>query len=367
MKIGIDAKWFFEGPVSNRIVVQQLLEQLIAHNQQHELHVFLNRQHRHLSFPFVQEKVHLHYVWAGNNQLSNLWVLPRIAQKLGIEVLLFQNFVSPWGAFKKVAYIHDAIPFSHPEFYTLKERLYFSTMPWLCRSADLIITISQNEKRRIERLFKYIPKVVSVYHGANPDFRPKTSFPPEQLASVKERYQLPERYLLFVGRLNIRKNIQNLLQALPLLHNKHIPLVIVGEKEWKSYDLEELIKQLGIENRIIFTGKTPYSDLLALYALAQVFCFPSFEEGFGLPPLEAMASALPVLVSEGSALPEVCGEAGLYINPHSPQDIAEKLNQILEDEAFYQQKQSLGLQQARKFTWQESARQVLQHLESLLS
>src|SRR5205085_3650288 len=127
---------------------------------------------------------------------------------------------------------------------------------------------------------------------------------PNFLNWVKEKYGLPDNYLLFTGRLNARKNIRGLIQSLQFLEDKNISLVIVGEKNWKSPQVDELLIEKKTKERVIFTGFVPDGELAAIYAMAKTFCYPSFAEGFGLPPLEAMASGVPVVVSATTSMPE---------------------------------------------------------------
>jgi glycosyltransferase involved in cell wall biosynthesis len=360
MNIGIDAKWFFQGPVSNRIVVQQLVKHLIFQLPSDcHLHLFLSLDDKSKPVPFRAENVYWHYVWAKNNQLSNLFVLPIWAKKLKIDVLLYQNFISPWGKHKKIAYIHDFIPFSHPEYYTWKERLYFSTLPYLCSKADKIITISESEKKRIANYVRPTPPIEVVRHGITDDFKTREQFSSAEIERVRQKYQLPEQFLLFVGRLNIRKNIQNLLLALPHLNNTSIPLVIVGQEEWKTYNFQQVIDEYKLSSRLHFTGHTEYKDLLVIYAMATVFCFPSFCEGFGLPPLEAMASGTPVVVGNNSSLPEVCGAAGCYVDVHDPKSIAQAINELLDNADYYALKRKKSIKQAATFSWEKAAKELL--------
>jgi glycosyltransferase involved in cell wall biosynthesis len=164
--------------------------------------------------------------------------------------------------------------------------------------------------------------------------------------------------LLYVGRLNVRKNIGNLLRALRLLEGDvKMPIVISGSPDWKNPGLASLLATLAI--RPIFTGSVEDRDLPALYAMASVFCFPSYEEGFGLPPLEAMACGVPVVVSDRSSLPEVCGNAGTYANPDDPEAIATAIQSLLVDEGLALKKRALGLERAGHFSWQNSARGVM--------
>jgi glycosyltransferase involved in cell wall biosynthesis len=199
-----------------------------------------------------------------------------------------------------------------------------------------------------------------VYLGADKDFQPHEKIDPVFLLNIRQKYSLPEKYLLYVGRLNVRKNIFNLLRAISLLR-QDIPLVIVGDYDWKMPSLDDLIQELGIKERIVFTGSVPGKDLTIIYALAHLFCFPSYEEAFGLPALEGMASGVPIIVSDRSSLPEICGEAGNYVNPDSPENIAAIIDALMIDSKLREHKRQLGLLRAQQFKWEYSARDLLRH------
>lgn len=361
MRIGIDAKWYFAGPPSGMRVIRSLVDSLLAIDDLNEYFIFLNQKHEKETFRFKDRKnVTLCYVWAGNNLLSNLFILPRYSYWYKLEVTLYQNFISPLGRGKAIAYVHDVLFLSNPEYYTVYERVYLSPLKLLAQRADLIITVSEEEKKRLLE-FKLAgdPKKIAVaYHGVEPIFVPLEKHEPELVQLVKIKFSLPDKFILFVGRLNLRKNLENLLRAMPLLQNKEIPLVIVGADDWKKSNHLEIINELGISQRVHFTGAV-FKELNVVYTLAKVFCFPSYAESFGLPPLEAMACGVPVVVSGTTSLPEVCGEAGTYVSPDRPAEIASAIDSLLSNDQLYKEKRQMGLEQARKFTWERAARITL--------
>ena len=149
------------------------------------------------------------------------------------------------------------------------------------------------------------------------------------------------------------------MKSLPLLDDHSIKLVIVGEHSNSNIQLENYIEEKGLADRIIFTGHVPEADLYLIYAKATVFCFPSYAEGFGLPPLEAMQCGVPVVVSNRTAMPEICGSAGIYINPDDTVDIASKINLLLNNKLFYDEKVSNGIIHSRGFVWKKAANEIL--------
>jgi glycosyltransferase involved in cell wall biosynthesis len=153
------------------------------------------------------------------------------------------------------------------------------------------------------------------------------------------------------------------LEAIPLLEDKDIKLVIVGGADETSIDFDEVINKLNISDRVVMLGYTPFDHLPSIYALAKVFCFPSLEEGFGMPPLEAMASNIPVVVSNTSCMPEICGDAALYFNPHSSLEIASGINKLLEFKELHLQMANNGFMHAKKFNWYSSVNLIYEQLQ----
>ena len=360
MKIGFDAKWFFDGPPSGRLVVVNHAHNLLAIQSDHDIYLFLDRRMRNRAFPFEHPRLHRVYVWADNNLLANLWSVPRAAHRMGLDVVIFQNFVPVTARFARVAFVYDVIFESHPEYYTWKERVYFRPLKSLSKRAERICTLSAAEKARMVHYMYGRPEVIDIVPlGVDQGFKPREAHDSSFLAELAKRLRLPPRFLLFVGRLNIRKNLLNLLKAVALLRDQQIPLVIVGTRDWKMFDISGLVDSLGIRVRVIFTGSLPEDDLRGVYALATVFCFPSFEEGFGVPPIEAMASGVPVVVSDRSSFPEICGSAGIYVDPHDPAAIARAIDSLLEDPALAARKRAEGLERAKSFTWEASTQALL--------
>jgi glycosyltransferase involved in cell wall biosynthesis len=363
MKIGIDAKWFFEGPVSNRLVIRQLVQNLIAENEGHELFIFLNQKHKNLPFDFLAPGVRLVYVWGGNNLISNVFLLPFLGKKLGLDGILYQNFGSFWGP-KRWVYIHDVVFLSHPQFFTRTERIYFSFMPFLLRFANKIITISFSEKRRMESFgLQKNTAIEVVYHGRDEAFSTLDHWNPENWEGIKKKYSLPERYLLFVGRLNYRKNLGRLLEAVLQIENCP-PLLVIGEKDWKTDPaLDQLVREGERQKKIRLFGKISQEDLPLLYAGAEVFCFVSLAEGFGLPVLEAMSSGIPVLTSKDTAMEEICGEAAIYCDPMDVQSIAEGLTFLINQPEERIKLRAKGLMQKDKFDWNVTALKIFSILK----
>jgi glycosyltransferase involved in cell wall biosynthesis len=368
MRIGIDAKWYYGGPPSGVRVLQNLVDELCKSNKENEFVIFLDKKFENQSFPFRQAtNVTLEFLWAENNLISNIFLLPRKASKHKLDVMVFQNFLSPFYRGFKVVYIFDVLFKSHPHFFTLKERIYFSPIKLLTAwFANGVITLSEVEKQRIARFgFLEEEKIQAVHIGIEKNFKPLKDQLETNVNAVKVKYQLPDRFLLYVGRLNSRKNIENIIRALPNLIDKEIPLIIAGKEDWKHGNYKALAENLGVLPRITFTGWTEDHELPIIYSLATLFCFPSYAEGFGLPPLEAMASGVPVIVSFTTSLPEICGEAAMYVDPEDPRQTAEAINLLMLDSDLFEKRKRQGIEHAAKFIWEKTAFDFVVALQKL--
>ncbi|SDS99813.1 Glycosyltransferase involved in cell wall bisynthesis [Mucilaginibacter mallensis] len=362
VKLGIDAKWFFEGPPSGHMVVKNLVDEMIINNNgRFEIFLLLNAKNKQQAQAYFPADVRLIFLFWMPNILSNLLLIPLMTRLYGIKIMLFQNFSSIWPQqLFKIVYIHDVLFLDHPQYYSRLEKLHFRQMKHLAGRANGIITISNTEKERmVKNQVGAADDIAVVYHGIHKSFKPLTHQPADRIQEVINKYDLPEKYLLYVGRVNSRKNINNLIRALSLLEDNDLKLLITGEQCHNSTDLEELIHTRHLADRVIFTGHVPENDLHLIYAIATVFCFPSYAEGFGLPPLEAMQCGVPVVVSNRTSVPEICGDAATYIDPDDPADIAKKINTLLNDSCLYEEKMMAGIRHAAKFSWQQSANEIL--------
>jgi glycosyltransferase involved in cell wall biosynthesis len=201
------------------------------------------------------------------------------------------------------------------------------------------------------------------YEAAGEAFHPVKD--EAQLAAIRQKYALPERYLLYLGGFDQRKNLSTLLRAFALLVNRHqqARLVIAGQLPGRDSpmfpDPHRLVREVGIEERVIFTGWVPEEDKLALLSGATAFVFPSLYEGFGLPAAEALACGTPVIASNRSSLPEVVGEGGILVEPTDAEALAEAMEMLLVDDALRAELRQRALAQATQFSWKQTALETL--------
>jgi glycosyltransferase involved in cell wall biosynthesis len=262
----------------------------------------------------------------------------------------------------------DAIPFVHPGASTLLERLvYRCWLPFAVRSVRAVITLSQQSKTDLEKHLKIPGKVITVIPlAAGAQFRLMQK---NEIQPALKRAGVEQPYILYVGSLEPRKNLLRLLQAYHqlLAWSTRWSLVIVGARNpWSSTPIAAEVESLVLGSRVRFTGYLPDEDLPALYNAADLFCFPSLYEGFGLPVLEAMACGVPVLTSNTSSLPEVAGEAAILVDPYNVSEIAAAMRQILSDPDLAADLRWRGLQRAARFTWQRTALATIAAYEKIL-
>jgi glycosyltransferase involved in cell wall biosynthesis len=365
VKIGIDAKWLFEGPPSGRIVIRNIVKNLLANDKNNEYYIFLKNSDSNQKFPFMERNVTTMHIPGYNNLIVNLFILPKYIKRYGIDVMLYQNFPPLSKPSKSINYIHDVLFFDFPQYYSFIERIYLSPIKLLSRRADWIITISQNEKERlISHNVASKDKISVVYHGVDRTFSENLSQSNIKKLNFRKKYGLPEEYILYLGRLNERKNIYNLLKAMEI-STFNTPLVVAGKVDHKMFDIQNMVQRDSLKDKVILTDYISDEDLPLLYKLAKIFCFPSFAEGFGLPPVEAMASGVPVVVSKSTCLPEICGDAAIYIDPHDPKDIAYKINALLSDEEMSNNLIKKGFERSKLYDWEISAKKIIKIIEEV--
>lgn len=269
---------------------------------------------------------------------------------------------------KKVVTIHDLYFMNYPHKVDRQAGRHFKNqIRGSLDRTDGIITVSESTKNELlERLSVERKKIKVIYHGLDPAFRIPVSH--EQKEEVREKFSLPQSFLLFVGSTQPRKNLSKLLEAFPLIRKKHpqVHLVIAGPQGKEHQHIQKKIRRDHLHSRIRITGYVSKTELKALYCLASIFVFPSFCEGFGLPLIEAMATGLPLVVSHNSAIPEVVGDAGVYFNPNDPEEMAEKVILLLEDNSLRQRLIKEGYRRASHFDWKVTASETLSFYHSLI-
>jgi glycosyltransferase involved in cell wall biosynthesis len=362
IRIGIDASTISTqgGP---RTYVLGLLDALLRVDHENDYVIFYNDAEHLGRYPRARE-----IVLPGKTPLARLWrehvLLPQACRREHVDLLHCPKSAIPFFSpgCPVVVTLHDLIPVKHPELEKRLAHLYWRLhIPRAARRSDLVITISQWAKAEIMAEYGVPEERIAVIMQS---FDPVMLEPrdPAHCRQVRQRYSLPEEYILYVGTIQPRKNLISLIEAYARLRQNlaAVPsLVIVGRKGWLYEDLFARITALGLEEAVLFTGFVPDDDLPAIFDGARVFAYLSLLEGFGRPPLEAMACGVPVVTSNTTAIPEVVGSAGITVPPQDIAAIAAALQEILTNPERAEQLRQAGAVQARAFSWDAAARETL--------
>ena len=272
---------------------------------------------------------------------------------------------------RSVVTIHDCIHLRFPQY--LPNRIgyaYARSSLWAAtHRANRVLTVSEASKRDILRYFR-IPesRIDVIYNGIDERFKQPPAA--EEVERVRERYQLNDPFVLYAGNIKPHKNLERLIEAFDMFRRRGfegVKLLIIGDEISKYATLRRAVHRHKIHKHVRFFGFVPDETLAVLYRLATVFVFPSLYEGFGLPPLEAMASGTPVVTSNVSSLPEVVGDAAVLIDPYEPEAIAEAIYRVFTDEGLRQELKARGIARARHFSWDNAIRRVHEIYEEVLA
>ncbi len=311
---------------------------------------------------------------------------PKIDEKLGGIDLFFMphfNFIALSAACKKIITIHDLSFLRYPQFFSRRKNFWHKTIniKKFLRQFDLIIAVSENTKRDLMEICQISEKKIKVtYSGISPNYHVVSKLN-QNLARVKQKYNLPKKFILYLGNLEPRKNIEGLIEAYSIFRHKEIndfisaearqavrktSLVIAGSPSWKYQGIYESAKKSDYNSDIHFLNYIKEEDKAYLYNLAELFIFPSFYEGFGFPPLEAAACGAPVIMGNNSSLSEIMGEAAVLINSHNTSEIAEAISWVLSDKELRQHLRTRGLERVKRYQWPRCAKEMLEVFEEII-
>lgn len=360
MRIGIDARKLHDFGIGTYI--RNLLRELANIDQTTEYVLFCRPDDTQVAgslgpnFRAVPAR-------SGHYSIAEQISIPLAVRRERLDLFHAPHYVLPaLTPTRSVVTIHDCIHLMFPEY--LRHRMgyaYAHASLWTAaHKSDRIFTVSEQSKRDILRFFKVPPEKIVVTPNAIDD---RFSVPPsdEYVTQIRERYQLSQAYLLYVGNIKPHKNLERLIEAFHLVREQGRPeleLVIIGDEISKMQSLRRAVHKYGIHRYVRFLGFVPDKTLAVLYRLASVFVFPSLYEGFGLPPLEAMASGTPVVTSNVSSLPEVVGDAAVLVNPYRAEAIADGILEVLRSAHLRDDLRARGLERVKVFSWRRSAQRV---------
>ncbi len=372
MRIGLDARYVYDHfPGIGRYVVN-LARALGDLNHDHTIVLLYNpalpNTRHNLEALRACRAIELVDTTSRPFTLSEQWRLPMLARTLHLDLFHTPYYIKPYFGMPcpVLVTIYDLIGRRWPQLLSWRTRLVFLFTTWLAiQTSARIITISASSRDDLAHYYNLsLERIAVTPLAADARFHPQTS---PVVASIRATYRLPERYVLYVGANKPHKNLERLIGAWERLvmagdaySAGNIRLVIAGHHDPRYAHVQQMVSQRNLTATVLFIPNVDEADLPALYTGAEVFVFPSYYEGFGLPPLEAMACGVPVLCANTSSLPEVVGDAALMVDPANIDAIAAELRQLLEHASLRADLRGRGLQQASTFTWQRTAAQTLQ-------
>jgi glycosyltransferase involved in cell wall biosynthesis len=300
-------------------------------------------------------------------------LLPTINRKTRPDIMFFFSHEDASVFCKRyISYIHDLIPYKFPDQYNLNKGFRRRAVKVLLRrlalKSEIIFTNSENSKNDVASIFEIDPEKIHVTYEAV-DYDHFYRRPGEEIESIKRKFKLPGRYLLYVGGIDPRKNMKTLLKAFEKaqVHNDQISLVIAGgiENQREYPEFCNLIRELSISEKVILTGFVEDSHLPALYSGASAFILPSLYEGFGIPILEAFACGIPVITARNSSIPEVAGDAAVYCDISETGNLTEAIYRVLSDDEFRAKKIREGLERIKMFDWDKVAARIAEVLKNV--
>lgn len=364
MRVGIDATSLRRKITGLEYYTLNLIRSLLSYDASGEYVVFFRREvHKDLLKFSAKAK---YAVCPVDDQIfcEQVW-LPIVCSREGLDCMHYPAF--PPGLFasgKIVMTVHDAVMWKYPETLSWKNVTYVRPLTSLgLKKAAAVITVSESSKKDLIS-YAGIPEkaIFNTGESINASFRVIDD--KESLASIRKKYSLPQRFILSVGSIEPRKNIISLLRAYRDLKIQDAlagaSLVLVGREAWGTGSFRAEVESLGITGEITYTGYVPSDDLVKIYNMADVFVFPSIYEGFGLPPLEAMACGVPVITSNSSSLPEVVGDAALLVDPKNVEELAGSIKRVLGDPALRDDLSRRSCARAARFNWEEVVRKTVE-------
>lgn len=338
MRIGFDGKRAVQNNTGLGNYSRYIIDILSQYYETNEYIIYAPKQRENKALSKILEKRNIQAVYPATSswkKCRSLWRVWGIKTQLKQDRLsIFHGLsnelplsISKSGT-KSIVTIHDLIFLRYPQFYKWIDRhIYAYKYRKACENSDRIIAISEMTKRDIITYWKIDEqKIDVVYQGCHPNFKLQAS--EKQKEEIREKYRLPQKYILNVGSIESRKNLLLIVKALEYIPDD-IALIAVGKRTPYTDTVEEYINSHKLNNRVRLLHNIPFQELPVLYQLAQLFVYPSFFEGFGIPIIEAIHSGIPVIAATGSCLEEAGGPDSIYINPNDEKELAEKINELL--------------------------------------
>jgi len=360
VRIGIDARKLHDFGIGTYI--RNLLRQLARLDRDTEFVLFARPEDRE-ALAALGENFRPVIETSRNYSIAEQFRIPLAIRREGVTLFHAPHYVlPPLVSSRSVVTIHDCIHLMFPQYLPNRLALTYARMSitLAAQRATRVMTVSESSKRDILRFVNTPAEKIDVIPNAY-DERFGIEPGEDEVVRVRERYQLHDEFVLYAGNVKPHKNLERLIQAFDLVRKRgldHLKLVLIGDEISKYAALRRAVHRHRLHQYVRFLGYLPEETLAVMYRLAGVFVFPSLYEGFGLPPLEAMASGTPVVTSNVSSLPEVAGDAAVLVDPYDPVAIADGIHRVLTDEGLRRDLRRRGLARAHQFSWEQSVRRV---------
>lgn len=372
MKIGIDIRNIGKKRTGDEVVFFNLVKNLAQLDKENNYYLFTDicdekileeiranlRIKNTPNFKIISLETKNKFSW-------NFWTLPKYLQKNPTDIYLTQ-YITPFFVPKEIrimTIIHDVSFCAFPELIKKADLFFLKTLiPLSLKRADKIVAVSQFTLDEIRKYYKIAPEKLDWIHNAVSDEFPKEAVTEEKMETVRKKYDLPKKFILYLGTLQPRKNIPILIEAFNKTDNKFsgMKLVLAGGKG-HNYDLkiDEKIAVYNIKDKIIFPGYIADEDKHCFLKMAEIFVFPSLYEGFGIPILEAFASGTPVIASNIPPHREIAGNSAEFFDPQDSGDLADKIAGIISDEQLRKKLVEDGFSRLENFSWKKTAKKML--------
>lgn len=373
MKIGFDAKRLFLNQTGLGNYSRDLVRGLLEHYPENKYFLYTPKGEIDLRTKFLNAKqnIEIKYPSGINKKIKSYWrsvKLEKYLKKDGINIFHGLSHEIPQikkdSEIKYVVTVHDLIFLRYPENYkAIDRRIYKKKVEYACKNANIVVAASEQTKRDIVE-FINVPedKIKVVYQTCSDSFKSPIHY--SYMESVRKKYNLPENFILNVGTIEKRKNVGVLVEAIGKSKTK-LPLVVIGGYTNYLDEVEKKVKKYGLENQVAFLQNVSFLDLPAVYAMANLFVYPSIFEGFGIPIVEALYCKTPVIAATGSCLEEVGGPTSAYCNPNDSDKMAELIDQIIQSNEIHQKMREEGYAYAQRFSSKAQANQLMDIYKSL--
>ena len=374
MKIGFDAKRLFLNNTGLGNYSRDLVRGVLEQAKENDYFLYTTGGEIDLKTKFLKDHPNAEIVYPSGlyKKMKSYWRSVKLERELiknGVEVYHGLSHEIPrknkLSKIKYVVTIHDLIFLRFPENYNrIDRKIYKKKVEYACKTADKIIAISEQTKRDLME-FLNVPenKIEVIYQSCAKSFHHISDYRYRDL--IKNKYNLPENYILYVGTIEKRKNLATLIEAIGKSNTK-LPLVAVGKQTDYTKEVMAMVDKYNLGNQVALLQNVSFLDLPSIYQSANLFVYPSFFEGFGIPVLEALYSKTPVIAAIGSCLEEAGGPNSIYIDPKNSDELASAIDRVIENPELQLEMKEKGFEYAQNFTSENQAKEVLEIYEGLV-